>query len=237
MGIISEERESDSPLVERVWRSRSEAIDSFISIAGFQWDFVVWTQQGKTQVAIQGAQTRAVRAPVPEDAEFFGIIFKPGIVMPHLPASTLVDSNINLPDASSQSFWLNSSAWQLPTYDNAEVFVDRLVRNALLIREPTVEAVLQGHDPAMSLRSVQRRFLQTTGFTYRTMRQIERARRAAILLRQGTPILDTVYEMGYSDQAHMTRSLKHFIGQTPSQLMDTSAAEQLSLLFKTTDFC
>jgi AraC-like DNA-binding protein len=38
------------------------------------------------------------------------------------------------------------------------------------------------------------------------------------LLQQGVSILDTVYEVGYADQAHMTRSLKRLIGQTPTQI-------------------
>jgi AraC-like DNA-binding protein len=65
------------------------------------------------------------------------------------------------------------------------------------------------------------------------VRQIECARYATLLLRQGLPILDVVYEAGYFDQPHLTRSLKHFIGQTPTQIMDASRAEQLSFLYKT----
>jgi len=28
----------------------------------------------------------------------------------------------------------------------------------------------------------------------------------------------TVYEAGYSDQSHLTRSLKHYIGRTPAEI-------------------
>ena len=45
--------------------------------------------------------------------------------------------------------------------------------------------------------------------------QIERARYATSLLKKGIPILDTVYQAGYFDQPHLTRSLKHFIGLNP----------------------
>jgi AraC-like DNA-binding protein len=31
-------------------------------------------------------------------------------------------------------------------------------------------------------------------------------------------ILDAVYHTGYADQPQLTRSLKHFIGQTPAQI-------------------
>ena len=43
---------------------------------------------------------------------------------------------------------------------------------------------------ALSSRTVQRRFLHATGISHRTARQIERARRAVTLLRDGASILD-----------------------------------------------
>jgi AraC-like DNA-binding protein len=38
------------------------------------------------------------------------------------------------------------------------------------------------------------------------------------LLTAGTSILDAVEIAGYSDQAHMTRSLQRFLGKTPGKL-------------------
>jgi AraC-like DNA-binding protein len=67
---------------------------------------------------------------------------------------------------------------------------------------------------------VQYHFLHATGLTYRKIQQITRARRAYALLEQGVSILDTVYEAGYADQPHLTRSLKRFFGQTPAQRAD-----------------
>jgi methylphosphotriester-DNA--protein-cysteine methyltransferase len=65
------------------------------------------------------------------------------------------------------------------------------------------------------------------------IRQIERARYATVLLREGMSILDVVYEAGYFDQPQLTRSLKYFIGQTPTQIMQKNGPEQLSFLYKT----
>ncbi|HSS96471.1 MAG TPA: helix-turn-helix domain-containing protein, partial [Terriglobales bacterium] len=81
-----------------------------------------------------------------------------------------------------------------------------------------VDAALQGQPLDLSPRSVQYRFLHATGLTQATVYQIERARRATALLEQGNSILDTVYEAGYFDQAHLTRSLKRYMGQTPRQI-------------------
>jgi methylphosphotriester-DNA--protein-cysteine methyltransferase len=91
--------------------------------------------------------------------------------------------------------------------------------------------MLQGRREEQSLRSIQRHFIHATGLTHSMIRQIERARHATHLLKQGVSILDTVYEAGYYDQAHLTRSLKYLIGQTSAQIV--RAKEQLSFLYKT----
>ncbi|HEV8194086.1 MAG TPA: AraC family transcriptional regulator [Ktedonobacterales bacterium] len=41
---------------------------------------------------------------------------------------------------------------------------------------------------------------------------------ATALLEQGVPISDVIYQAGYFDQPHLTRSLKRFMGQTPAQI-------------------
>jgi AraC-like DNA-binding protein len=228
-----EERPSDSPFVERIWRAHSERAGSFLSVAASHWEMVVTKQNGKTFLTVRGPETKATPLHCSADGEWLGIRFKLGTVMPYLPASHLVDGAVNLPDAGRRSFWLHRSAWQFPDYDNADTFVEQLVRDGLLIREPVVEAALQDQLKDLSLRTAQRHFLRTTGLTYSTVRQIERARYATTLLRQGRSILDVVYEAGYFDQPHLTRSLKYFIGLTPAQILDRSRDMQLSFLYKT----
>jgi AraC-like DNA-binding protein len=229
-----EDRPSDSPFVDRIWRARIERPGSLISIAMSSWEMVVSRYQDKTYMTVRGPETRATRLPVTfVGTEFFGIRFKAGTGMHHLPASSLVDEDVNLPDASSKSFWLNGSAWQFPSYDNADTFLDRLVRQDFLVRNPVVETALRGQLDDLSVRTARRHFLRTIGLTQKTVQQIERARYAAVLLGEGMSIVDVVYEAGYFDQSHLTRSLKHFIGQTPAQIMQKNGVEQLSYLYKT----
>jgi hypothetical protein len=195
---------------------------------------VVSKYHGEIMMTVRGPETKATPMHVTlVGGEFFGIIFKYGALMPHLPASHLVDADVDLPEASSKSFWLNGSAWQFPNYENADTFVDRLVREEMLVCDPIIEPALRGEPQDLSPRSVQRHFLQATGLTHGSIRQIERARHATMLLQQGISILDTVERTGYSDQAHLTRALKHLIGKTPAQIINKSEPEQLSLLFKT----
>lgn len=237
MIIIDEERASDSPFVERVWRSHSEGANPFLSIAVNHTEFVVSKLQGKVTMTLRGPETRAT--PIgnsPAEGEWIGILLKLGTFLPQLPTSRLVDGGLDLPTASSNSFWWGGSTWQFPDYENAETFVDWLVRDGLLVRDPVIEVALQGQPNDLTQRAVQYRFLQTTGLTQSTARQIERARYATLLLQQGISILDTIHQAGYYDQPHLTRSFKRFIGQTPAQLLQHSQPEQLSFLYKTTPF-
>jgi AraC-like DNA-binding protein len=142
-----------------------------------------------------------------------------------MPAQTLVDKEVNLPEACHQSFWLNCSTWQFPDFENADTFVNRLVQEGLLLCDPIVDAVLNDQRADMSLRSVQRHFLQATGMTYKTIQQIERARQAATLLEQGIPILDAVHETGFYDQSHLTNALQRLMGQTPAQILRLNQSE------------
>jgi AraC-like DNA-binding protein len=229
MIFVFDGRTSVSDYIDIIWRTQSDnAGGSFISTAAPNWEIVVTKQNGAVSLTVRGPETKAMLAPVPQNGDFLGISFKLGTFMPHLPAINFINGGLNLPEASSTSFWLQGSAWPFPTYDNADVFVDRLIRKGLLVRDQLVEATLQDQPQYASVRTVRRRFLQATGLPQKTIQQIERARQATALLQRGKPILDTVYETGYFDQAHMTKALKHFMGQTPNQIFRLEATQQTS---------
>jgi len=169
-------------------------------------------------------------ADCPAQGEWFGVLFKLGTFMPLMRSSDLRDRNdVTLPNATSRSFWLNGSAWEFPNFENMETFVNQLVRSGLIMSDRTVEGAIRGELQHVTTRTEQRRVLQITGLTRGAIHQIERARRATQLLKQGTPILDVVHEAGYYDQAHLTRSLQRFIGQSPARI--ARGKEQLSFLY------
>ncbi|HEX6809754.1 MAG TPA: AraC family transcriptional regulator [Gemmatimonadaceae bacterium] len=169
----------------------------------------------------------------PPEGEWLGIRLKVGTFLPELPPASLIDRrDVTLPDASARSFWLNGSAWEYPTFENAETFVARIIAKGIVVRDRTVEATLRGDVNALSMRSVQRHFLRATGITHAKFRAIERARYATNLIREGTSNADVVHLAGYFDQPHLTRSLRHLIGQTPTEI--ARGTRQLSFLYKTT---
>ncbi len=176
LAFIGDTRRSDSPFVDTIWRARSERAGSFISAATNRWEMVVTRHHDRSlTLTVRGPETVATPASFPADGDWFGISFKIGSQLSLFPVSNLVDRSVDLPAAGTRSFWLHGAAWSFPDYENADTFVDRLVREGLLIHEPMIEAALQGTLKGVSERSVQRRFMQTTGLTQSMVRQIDRA--------------------------------------------------------------
>jgi len=230
MLITFADRPSDSPFIERVWRSHCDRAGVFHSMAACHWIMVVTCLEGKVSFTVRGPETKATMADCPAQGEWFGVLFKLGTFMPLMRCGDLRDRNdLTLPNATKRSFWLNGSAWDFPNFENMETFVNKLVHRGLIASDRTVEGAIRGDLQNVSTRTEQRRLLQVTGLTRGAIHQIERARRATQLLRQGAAILDVVHKAGYYDQAHLTRSLQRFIGQSPARI--AQGKEQLSFLY------
>lgn len=214
-----ENRLERSDYIERIWRTRSAPDKSMLAVAVPHWEILVLKHTSRaTSMIVRGPQTKARIVGIPEAEEFLGIEFKLGTFLPALAAATLVDGANELGAASGSQINFAKSNWEIPNFENAADFVARLLKKGELVRDPMVQQVLSRRPVALTERSVQRRFLRATGLTCATIRQIERAERTVELLTAGTPILDAVDFAGYSDQAHMTRSLQRFFGRTPAKL-------------------
>jgi hypothetical protein len=232
MFLAFEDRPSDSPFVERVWRCHSHGGGgAFYSMAEGNLELVVTRVPGLAFVTLRGPVTKASRVECPPNGEWLAIRFRPGTFLPQLPTSLLLNhSDLNCP-VSGDRFWFAGRMWEIPSFENAEAFVGHLARRRIVARDGAVSAVVSGDPQPLTMRSVQRHFLRATGMTHGQFRQIERAPQAVELLRSGWSILDVAHAAGYFDQAHLTRSLKHLIGLTPAKIL--RADDQLSFSYKT----
>jgi AraC-like DNA-binding protein len=211
---------SSSSLVETIWQTQSEHAGVFTSLATSQSEMVFTYHRGVTTLVMRGPETKATLVDCPEGAEFFGITFKLGVFIPDFPPMQLVDQHAIVSAASNKSFWLADRTWAIPSFLEADDFIDRLVRQGLIRSEPVVDLILSNQLPASSLtpRSLQRRFQQATGLSHRAVKNIDRARKAMGLLETGTPIFDVIHDLGFVDQPHLTKTLKHLVGLTPGQI-------------------
>ncbi|WP_433789376.1 helix-turn-helix domain-containing protein [Actinoplanes sp. CA-252034] len=218
MGLRFGTRRSDSPWVDSVWTCTSDRVTTMTSVAGVRWGLVFWERAGRAFAGVTGPETRTGTAPVPEGATFTGIEFAVGTSLRAIATPALVDGGIELPDTTRRTFRLDGSRWATPGPDDAEALVDRLVRAGIVVRDPLVAELLRGGRPAVSGRTVERRFRAATGMTRGAVRQIERARTAAELLAAGEPAGEVVTKLEYFDEPHLARALRSYVGRTARQL-------------------
>lgn len=147
--------------------------------------------------------------------------FPLGVFLPAHPPTALVDRHATLSSLGG-SFWLGDYALPLPDPDEAELFIERLIRLGLLRSEPLVEPILKGKlaERPATIRTAQRRFRHATGLSYRTVTSIDRARLALALLETGVAIPDVIHDLGYTDQPHLTKTLQRLVGRTPARVAD-----------------
>ncbi|MFC7625296.1 helix-turn-helix domain-containing protein [Microlunatus sp. GCM10028923] len=190
------------------------------SVASETWGLVFWEQQGRPQAAVAGPESRTGTAPVPEGATFVGIQFAVGTSLRAVPGTDLLDGGLVLPDPNRRTFRLDGARWPTPGADDAEALVDRLVRRGVLERDPLVAEVLRGGRPPVTERTMERRFRASTGLRQGAVRQIERARAAAVLLGERVTAAEVVDKLGYYDEPHLARALRRYVGRTAGQLRD-----------------
>jgi hypothetical protein len=220
MGLTFDAVVGELPLVQRVWAAKCDAATSFTSAAKGS-SMIAFARHGDGwSVHVRGPETKATQLTCPEGWEFFGVELQPGAYLPLFPPSGLADLNdALLPTPSGTRILLDNRDWEMPTDENVDVFISRLVRAGLLFFDPLVDEIRHGERPrAMSERTAQIRFRQAVGISRRKLVSIEQAQRAAQLLAAGESIDDVVTGCGYYDQPQLTRAMRWATGHTPGEL-------------------
>jgi AraC-like DNA-binding protein len=212
-----EEKPSKSRFVDVFWHTRDTSDGTYLAAADACWDMIFIRSADDVRVLLSGPSSQITPVPYKAGNRNVGIRFHRGTFLTHVPATVMVDTTVQLPMDSAGNFILAKQPWPVPTYETVDDFVSGLEERGLLSDDPLVLAALSGDEPTASTRSVQRRFLQVTGLTSNRIKRIIRARTASEMIQSGQSILDVTHELGYADQAHLTRDLKLLTGYTPGQ--------------------
>lgn len=205
--------------LERVWVAECDSPTDFSSLASARGGFGFVRVGGTTTVHLRGPASRASTLACPPDSVYFGVDLRIGAHLPAFPPARLANlRDAVLPTLPDGRVLLADRAWEMPTPQNVDVFVDRLVRAGLLVVDPLVERLRHERTRDVPPRTAQSRFRRAVGLSHRELRIIERARQAAAMLRDGAAIADVVSTAGYYDQPHLTRSLRALIGHTPAEV-------------------
>ena len=216
------QRLSDHTYIQSIWKAQITGQGQHTLPARGSWDFIFMKRQGSLSALLVAPSKIATVSDYSEaEAEYLGIKLVPGFFPVHLNANMMLHEVQNLEMLNSVVI-INGMHIEVPTFDTAERFVDRLLQYGIFANDPIVQAELADLDESViSLRSVQRRFSRSTGIPKTHFERIDQAAQAETLLLNGASIADTAYQMGYYDQSHLIRSLKMLRGFTPSQIRDT----------------
>jgi hypothetical protein len=219
-GLIFNDVAGELRLVQRVWSATCEATTGFSSAVKASSMICFARSRDGVTVHVKGPETMGTLMTCPEGWEFFGVELRLGAYLPLFPPSGLTNFNdVLLPTRPGGRIQLDNRDWEMPTAQNVDVFVERLVRAGLLIFDPLVDEIRHGQRPhGMSERVAQLRFRRAVGISHRKVVSIEQARNAAQLLTSGRSIADVVITGGYYDQAQLARAMRWATGRTPGEL-------------------
>ena len=222
MGLRHDVVSGPTGRLEQIWTATCDSRTDFSSLAKVNPMIAFARIGGTTTVHLRGPETKATMMSCSPDTSFFGAELRLGAYVRPFPPGMLANLQDEvLPILPDGRILLDNQAWEMPTPQNVDVFVDRLERAGLLAFDPLVEELRDGDAAAnMPERTAQSRFVRAVGLSRRDLRVIERARHAARLLRAGRSIPDVVREAGYYDQPHLTRSVRQLIGHTPAALAE-----------------
>jgi AraC-like DNA-binding protein len=221
--------EADARVVDRVWRTSSDAEEAMTSVARTCCQLIVTRMPGRLLVSLRGPETRATIAPVPPDAKFLGIRLTLGAVLRPHPATSIVDGYVPFPVTDSGRVVIGGEDWEAPTYENAEQFIRRLRDAGLLVPSRLAREEPDRH---RSTRTLQRQHRAATGLSQIAVTQIDRANAAATMLRDGLDWHTVVEALGYFDQAHLAHALRRYVGHTAWGLRGRDNPT-MSFLYKT----
>jgi transcriptional regulator GlxA family with amidase domain len=122
------------------------------------------------------------------------------------------------PAEGDRQFWVGPQRFEIPRFESAEQLAAAMLRRGMLETDRVVARAMRGVRQRLDERTIQRHFAGVAGISYKRIRQIERAHQAASLLRLAQPAARVAVELGFSDQAHLSHSLKRFLGLTPRQI-------------------
>ena len=209
---------------------------------------IVWIGHGGPRVV--GPATRTVIERLPPGSNVVGIRFRPGATAAALgiSAAELCNAQAELDAVVGRRTALNFvRAAEAPTLAAKLAAVDEAMRLHLANRpapDPVVVAVVSlleqrltppvrditaAAGPGLSERQIRRRFRTAVGYGLKTFQRVARLRRLRALASSPARLRHlamVAYDLGYADQAHMTREITLLAGVSPALLVRHAARIQ-----------
>ena len=220
--IRRQTRRADSPSAAR-FIARIEQVDYMVAAPDAArpdgtWDLVFREGRDGLMVLQTGQTDRVVPLRGEAGERYLNIAFRPEVYMPQRPGAGMANQGHLHALAGPRHCVIDGQRLALPTFENAEQFVMALARHGLIEVDRLVQRAGQAGWQGVDDRSLQRHSAHVTGLSPKKLQQIVRADAALALLQQGLRPADVAAQLGYTDQAHLTHSLRRILGVTPGQV-------------------
>jgi AraC-like DNA-binding protein len=194
-------------ILERWAHTSTDAALRFIVPDGCQ-DLICWSVPGeKPKWTLSHLQDGIMTAHIPQGAELVGYRFAPGTELPEAALKEL------LRDLGEDPDFTIAGVSDAVRCDSRVAEVLSAVAELSLSIEGTAGFL------GVSRRTLERLLLRHTGKPPVFWSQLARVRAAARALVSGIDPAELAYQVGYSDQAHMSRAVRRWFGVSPSEVL------------------
>lgn len=216
--LIWRERTSKSSFIASVWTCNASEITPRTALADPCISVILVKSADSAEVIIRGPETKPRDETLVPGCTWTAIRLQPGVQLKNFPAQRFTDSFRVLPADSQGQFQFEGTWLQFPDFNNAEQLIEQMHDLGYISGK-----VLDGQEfpkQGMSSKSYSRFVKSSTGLSPYKLQQLRRIHKALYLLKQGMPAVTVASELGFADQAHLSRAAKQFLGHTPKELLD-----------------
>jgi hypothetical protein len=211
-------RSSSHPWIDAIWQTVCLSDGIYKATPDGSWDLIrSVAPDGQSVVFLSGQATAPLEVPYLEGEHSVVISFAAHVYLA-CDKEVRTGAAVRFLDVKEDEFLLDGVELPLPTFLNAEALVDRMIAAGLLLSDDVVARAFTEKPKAASKRSVQQHFKSTTGITQKDFQLIRRAQEAVRRLKAGHSAATVAFDLGYTDQPHMIKSLKKIMGSLPSNL-------------------
>jgi AraC-like DNA-binding protein len=218
MGFNRLQRDSFSPTISKIWQAFDIDHESYITGADGGWNIIFVKDLKFTDVLLCAPSCLPSLIHSMYGKEVLGIQFKVGTLIRTQPLNWNNNSIIKRTFDGREHFEYFGEKFEIPKYENVEQFIQKLMEDRILISDEVVINALAGEPVNYSRRTIERHFKVTTGMSFAYISQIIQAQKTTEALKSPHSLVQIASDFGYSDQSHMTRQIKRFMGYTPLQL-------------------
>lgn len=223
------ERASALESIASVWTGTASEITSRTVLADPCISIILVKSDESAEVILRGPETKPRSDTLLPGYTWTGIRLQPGIRLKNFPTHQYTNGFRTLPADSKGRFRFEGTLLQFPGFENVEQLIERMYDLGYISGEVMHSQALSKQ--GMSSKSYARLVKRTTGLSPYKLHQLQRISEALRLLRQGMPAASVATELGFADQAHLTRAAKQFLGTPPKRCSGGSTNLNMSKRF------